>query len=180
MKSSPAADTSGSRGNEPAHIEHTMSTAKKTQMRFTSPFLVVLITLRATSAVYAAPDPVPGKAYFINLASDARGTETHFRYELRSAGARRQSTRSFCMRVRRNYCEWSSRTPDGVTIVTETNGIIRIEMASMADYDTKIITLSCQAPDGRRVQPPTTSWRARLHSLTRRPTARFALRIRWH
>ena len=57
-------------------------------MRFTSPFFVVLITLLVTSVVYAAPDAVPGNGlYFINLASDAQGTETYFRYELRSAGA---------------------------------------------------------------------------------------------
>ncbi len=118
-----------------------MSTAKKTQMRFTSPFLVVLITLLVTSAVYAAPDPVPGKGlYFINLASDAQGTETHFRYELRSAGAPavNKVVLHACTAQLLRVVVQSS---DGVTIVTETNGIIRIETASMADYDTKIITL---------------------------------------
>ena len=113
-------------------------------MRFKSPFLAVLIALLVTSAVYAAPNPIPGKGlYFINLASDSQGTETHFRYELRSAGAPAVTNvvlHACTAQLLRVVVESS----DGVKIGTETNGIIGIETASLADYETKTITLVMQ------------------------------------
>ena len=138
-------------------------------MRFTSPFLVVLITLVVTSAVYAAPDPVPGKGlYFINLASDAQGTETHFRYELRSAGAP-AITKVVLHTCTAQLLRVVVESSDGVKIGTETNGIIGIETESMADYETKIITLVMRGA-GWSARPTTYDLIAGQTALTNKET----------
>jgi hypothetical protein len=139
------------------------------QMRFTSPFFVVLLTLLVTSAVHAAPDPAPGKGlYFINLASDAQGTETYFRYELRSAGApaiTKVVLHTCTARLLRVIVESS----DDVKIATETNGILRIETANMADYETKVITLVMRGV-GWSARPATYDLMADQTTLTNKET----------
>lgn len=142
---------------------------KKIQRRFASLLLTVLITLLVSSAVYAAPDPVPGKGlYFINLASDAQGAETHFRYELRSAGAP-AITKIVLHACTTRLLRVTVANSEGVTLFTETDGIIGIELASMADYETKIITLVMRDA-GWSARPTTYDLQAGQTTLTNNTT----------
>ena len=138
-------------------------------MRFTSPFLAVLIALLITSAVYAAPNPVPGKGlYFINLASGSQGTETHFRYELRSAGAP-AVTNVVLHACTAQLLRVVVDSSDSVQIGMGTNGIIKIETAGMADYETKIITLVMRGA-GWSARPTTYDLMAGQTALTNKAT----------
>lgn len=83
-------------------------------------------------------DPVLGKGlYFVNLAT--LDGDTHFRYELRSAGAPAVSHVELAICAARLIAV-NVETPDDTNVEVRP-GLVKIETPSMGDNETKIITL---------------------------------------
>jgi hypothetical protein len=86
----------------------------------------------------AQPDPVSVSGlHFVNLSQV--GSDTHFRYELRSAGAPAVSNVEIALCASR-LIDVIIETPDD-TAVEVRSGLIKIETPRMGDKETKIVTL---------------------------------------
>ena len=143
--------------------------------------LVVLVLLGGVGSAGAAaplpaPDPVPGRGlYFVNLASNTDGTETWFRYELRSGGAPAVSNVEIEVCTQR-LLKTIVQTPDGVAVEVR-EGKIKIETPLMGALESKTIIL-VMAGSGWAATPTSYTLKAGRSWSTARRMGRIARRRR--